>query len=482
MREVYRVMDANLNRAREGLRVLEEIARFVLDDAELSVRLKEMRHSLVAVVSELPGGLYELVCARDAAGDVGAGSWTQGEKTRDGIFALAAANFKRVQEAARVLEEFGKLFGSEAKEFKKIRFETYILEQEMLEILMTVGAQKGSSGENKKLFELGEFGLIELLTKDLVFSPAGVIRGVGDDTAVLKTGGDMWLLFTTDMMVEGVHFSLEYSTFRQVGWKSLAVNLSDVAAMGGRPSHALVSLAVSPRLRPSELLELYEGLREAAGIHGVNIVGGDTVSSPGSLVLNVSLLGEVEAGKAVYRSGARPGDGLYVTGSLGAPAAGLYLFQNPDLSCSPEAAEYCRRAHTTPQPRVEAGNFLACCGVSSMDDISDGLAREAHEICSAGGVGCLLRSGDVPIDPRVRAVADMAGVDPLDWALFGGEDLELLFTAGPETVEKIKKEAPGEGIKIYNVGEITASVGVFLEEPTGEVRPLKRGGYDHFRK
>lgn len=333
-----------------------------------------------------------------------------------------------------------------------------------------------------KLSELGEFGLIDLLTRDMIYNPGGVIKGVGDDTAVLAAGRGTWLLFTADMMVEGVHFSLDYSTFRQVGWKALAVNLSDIAAMGGRPTHSVVSLAVPPRLDSSSLLELYDGLREAAKMYRVNIVGGDTVSNPERLVLNVALLGEVEEGKAVYRSGARPGDGVYVTGALGAPAAGLYLFQNPDLPCAPEAADYCRRAHAAPQPRVGAGVFLARCGVSSMDDISDGLASEMHEICGASGVGCLIRGEDVPVDPRVRAVAERAGVDPLEWALFGGEDLELVFTAGQEVGERIKREAAGEGIKIYRVGEITASGGVRLERPGGEIVPLPRGGYDHFRK
>jgi len=333
-----------------------------------------------------------------------------------------------------------------------------------------------------KLFELGEFGLIDLLTGDMIHNPAGVIKGVGDDTAVLAVGGGPWLLFTTDMMVEGIHFSLDWSTFRQVGWKALAVNLSDIAAMGGRPTHAVVSLAVPPRLEPSALVELYEGLREAARTYGVNIVGGDTVGNPERLVLNVALLGEVEAGKAVYRSGARPGDGVYVTGTLGAAAAGLHLFQNPDLSCPPDAADYCRRAHCAPRPRVEAGLLLARCGVSAMDDISDGLASEMHEICGAGGVGCLIRREDVPVDSRVRAVAEGAGVDPVEWALFGGEDLELVFTAGPEAEEGIEREAAGEGIKIYRVGEITARAGVHLVGPGGEILPLPRGGYDHFKK
>ena len=132
MREIYRVLDANMNRAREGLRVLEEIARFVLNDAELTLRLKDIRHSLAAATNALPGGVYELVRSRDAAGDVGADSWTPGEKSRDGLFALAVANLKRVQEAARVLEEFGKLLGPAAQAFKKIRFDVYVLEQELL--------------------------------------------------------------------------------------------------------------------------------------------------------------------------------------------------------------------------------------------------------------------------------------------------------------------------------------------------------------
>lgn len=132
MREVYRVVDANLNRAREGLRVLEEIARFVLNDTDLTSRLKELRHRLSAAVEDLPGGIHELVRSRDAAGDVGAGSWTAGEKTRENLFALTVANLKRVQEAARVLEEFGKLLGPAAQGFKKIRFEAYVLEQEIL--------------------------------------------------------------------------------------------------------------------------------------------------------------------------------------------------------------------------------------------------------------------------------------------------------------------------------------------------------------
>jgi len=331
------------------------------------------------------------------------------------------------------------------------------------------------------LSELGEFGLIDILTRDFTYG-AGVVKGVGDDTAVLEVSGDKWLLFTTDMMVEGIHFSLDYSTMFQVGWKLLAVNLSDIAAMGGRPTHALISAAIPPRLNPSELVELYRGLRKSADEYGVNLVGGDTVSNHERLVLNVALLGEVEAGKAVYRSGARPGDRVYVTGTLGASAAGLYLFQNPALSCSPQSADYCKQAHAVPRPRVDAGKFLAHQAVTSMDDISDGLASEIHEICKSSGVGCLIRAAGVPVDPRVREVAALAGIDPVEWALFGGEDFELVFTVSPEHQERMYSSAGAAGIKVYQVGEITDSPEVVLKKADGEVVQLQRGGYDHFCK
>ncbi len=330
--------------------------------------------------------------------------------------------------------------------------------------------------------QLGEFGLIDILTRDTIYKPEEVIKGVGDDTAVLKVDGNKWLLFTTDLMVEGVHFVLGYSTLRQVGWKAMAVNLSDIAAMGGRPAHAVVSLAVPPRLKPSDLVELYQGMKEACEVYKVNIVGGDTVGNPERLVLNVALLGEVMAGKAVYRSGARPGDKLYVTGALGASEAGLHLLRNPELPCPKEAADYCRKAHAAPIPRVDEGGYLAGCGVSSMQDISDGLASELHHICKSSGVGCLVRQVDIPVDARVRSVAEKAGIDAVKWALFGGEDLELLFSASREVEEKISDEYTGSETICYPIGIVTDGGGVRLEQADGKIVPLDRGGYDHFRE
>ena len=331
-----------------------------------------------------------------------------------------------------------------------------------------------------KLSEIGEFGLIDLLTRDLVYDRSRVIVGAGDDAAVLKSDEDRWLLFTTDMMVEGVHFSFDYCSAEQVGKKALAVNVSDIAAMGGRPGHAVVSVALRPDLAVEKLNELYLGLKEAAREYGINIVGGDTVHSPERLVINVALLGDVAAGRAVYRTGARPGDGVYVTGSLGAAAAGLYLYTHPDTACSTGAAAHCRGAHSEPVARLAAGQTLAGCGISAMDDISDGLASEMHEICGASGTGCRIRAVDVPVDDRVREVAAVAGLDPLHWALFGGEDFELVFTAAPAAGDTVREALLQIGVTVYRVGEITpAEEGLLLDAEDG-IKPLLRGGYDHF--
>lgn len=333
-----------------------------------------------------------------------------------------------------------------------------------------------------ELSKLGEFGLIGRLTGNFSYDRSRVIKGVGDDTAVLKAGDGRWLLFTTDMMVEGVHFSLNYCTARQVGKKALASNVSDIFAMGGTPNFAVVSIALPPEAAVENVVEMYEGMKETAKVYDVNIVGGDTVKTPDRLVINVALLGEVEPGRAVYRGGAQAGDSIYVTGSLGAAAAGLYLLQNPVPGCPPEAAGYCRKAHCEPSPNASAGRILANCGANAMEDVSDGLASEIHNICEASSVGCRIRAADVPIDRRVRAVAGCAGIDPLDWALFGGEDYELVFTAPPRAEDEIRKGFGSAGIYMSQVGEISpAAEGMSLIMPEGLVMPLPRRGHDHFK-
>lgn len=332
-----------------------------------------------------------------------------------------------------------------------------------------------------KLSALGEFGLIERLTRELINDPGQVVCGAGDDAAVLRAAGPDQLLFTTDMLVEEVHFSLAWAMVEQVGVKALAVNVSDIAAMGGRPAHAVISLGIPERITVEELDGLYRGLRRTAREYGVNLVGGDTVASPDRLVINVALLGLVEPGRAVYRSGARPGDLIYVTGSLGKSAAGLYLCRHPEMPVAPEAAAFVRHAHLEPCARVRAGRLLAGAGATAMDDISDGLAGELGEICRASGAGCRVRAGAVPIDARVRQVAAMAGSDPLNWALHGGEDFELLFTVSPAIAARMED-------KMVQAGETASLIGVIVPakegmkiEKDGIWLPLPVQGYDHFR-
>lgn len=233
-----------------------------------------------------------------------------------------------------------------------------------------------------ELTEIGEFGLIELIKQGTINNHGSVIVGIGDDAAVLLPTPRQLQLLTTDMLVESVHFDLATTTPWQLGYKAIAVNLSDIAAMGGTPRHAVVSIAL-PVSTPTEfMMNLYQGMKEICREFSVNIVGGDTVASPQGLVINVTVAGEVEPTNLVRRSGAKQGDIVAVTGTLGNSAVGL------DLLSAGEWEDYdfawpLVTAHLTPRPQVKTGALLAAAGATSMDDLSDGLASEAHEIAAA---------------------------------------------------------------------------------------------------
>jgi thiamine-monophosphate kinase len=334
-----------------------------------------------------------------------------------------------------------------------------------------------------ELSEVGEFGLIEMLSRRVPPGRPDVVKGIGDDAAVLRASGETWLLFTTDMLVEGVHFSFSYAAPRQVGKKALVASISDIAAMGGWPAHALVSLGVPPHM-PVEVLDgIYAGMQEAAADYGIDIVGGDTVRLPERLAVNVALLGAVEAGQALYRSGAKPGDLVFVTGFLGTSAAGLYLCQHPGAAFPEEEAGFLRSFHLEPRARVQAGRILAGSGkVTAADDVSDGLAGEMHEICRASGTGCLIRGEAIPLDARVRKLAGLVGEDPLAWALYGGEDFELVFTVPARDAPVIERALAAANVPCCLVGEILPpEKGICLETKPGEKIPLPRKSFDHFR-
>ncbi|MCL6621971.1 MAG: thiamine-phosphate kinase [Syntrophobacterales bacterium] len=326
----------------------------------------------------------------------------------------------------------------------------------------------------------GEFGLIAALAELFGPSPPEVILGIGDDCAVLDPGGPEYLLWTVDTLVEGVHFDLAWSSLRQLGRKAVAVNVSDLAAMGGRPAYALLSLGWPPHRDLSLALEVGEGVAEAAREFQVAVIGGDTVASPLGVTLTLTLLGRVPKEELLTRAGARVGDGVYVTGPLGEAAAGVEVLRRR-LALPPEVREPLVRAHLDPVPQPAAGRLLAAKRLASACiDLSDGVASDLGHICRFSRVGARVEAARVPLTPALTAAARLLGLDPVAVALTGGEDYQLLFTsAAPEaTLKKLFRSA---GLAApTRIGEIIPGAEVLLTGPAGD-RVITGRGYDHFR-
>ncbi|MBA3822728.1 MAG: thiamine-phosphate kinase [Ktedonobacterales bacterium] len=330
--------------------------------------------------------------------------------------------------------------------------------------------------------DLGEFGLIARLTAALP-PHGGVVLGVGDDAALLDVGNATRLLVATcDAQVEGTHFRLTSATPEEIGRRVLAVNLSDIAAMGGIPQFALISLLVPLDMDVAVLDGIYAGLRAEATQFGVAIVGGNVARSE-RLVLDITLLGSVARAGALRRDGAHAGDALLVTGTLGAAAAGLRLLEDPTLAarlaawdCQPLLA-----AQRTPVPRVAAGQWLARHGATAALDVSDGLAADLAHLCAASGVGAVVQAAALPISVATKAVAMELGVVPEDLALFGGEDYELLFTVPAEIADELAENMLAEiEIPVTVIGHIQAEGGLELAR-MGQKVPLAPKGWDHLR-
>ncbi len=333
-----------------------------------------------------------------------------------------------------------------------------------------------------KISEIGEFGLIERLSKMTQQAEdrdkdawRRLIIGIGDDAAAYLSDNTIQLA-TVDSLVQDVHFSLSYTTWEELGWKSLAVNLSDIAAMGGLPHYALVSLGLPGSTEVADVIALYRGMIDIAGKFGLAIVGGDTVSSP-FVFISVTVLGSagVKNARLLRRSAAKVGDKIAVTNSLGASAAGLEML-NKHLKFKPKLFTQLRRAHLKPYPRIAEGQLLVEKGVKCGMDISDGLVGDLTHICQESKVGAQINVDLVPILPAVKTCF---GERALELALTGGEDYELLFTASPQAINGVKKAIQ---CPITVIGEITAEkVGkVTLIDSQGKLFSLKKTGWDHF--
>lgn len=337
--------------------------------------------------------------------------------------------------------------------------------------------------------ELGEFGLIQHLTRDFQLQQPTSLLGVGDDAAIIATGGPEQLLVSTDMLVEGIHFDFAYTPLKHLGYKAVVVNLSDICAMNGRPQQVTVSIAISNRFSVEALEELYEGIRKACEFYGVDLVGGDTTSSLKGLIISITAIGRAPEQRIARRSGAKVGDLLCVTGNLGAAYLGLQLLerekrifqQNPEVQPQIEEKNtYLLERQLKPEARTDMVDLFAKNNLipTSMIDVSDGLASELFHICHASGVGAILEESGVPIREDAQLQAIEFKLDPITCALSGGEDYELLFTVDPKDVEKVRFLPD-----IYICGEIVAaSEGVHLHTKGGKIHPLQAQGWNHFNK
>ena len=324
-----------------------------------------------------------------------------------------------------------------------------------------------------KVSELGEFGLIELLAQIATKSRGeALLVDIGDDAAAWRAQG-LIQLATADALIQDVHFNLNTTTWLELGWKALAVNLSDIAAMGGVPQYALVSLGLPPDTEVEDVTQLYQGMAEVARRYDVAIAGGDAVAAP-VVVLSLAVIGTTE-GNVLTRSGAAPGDQIAVTGYLGASAAGLIMLRK-GLQLAEEIATCLREAHLKPHPRVVEGQILACHGVKAAIDLSDGLVSDLAKVCKASNVGARLFCHQIPIHPLVRK---SFGDDCLNLALSGGEDYELLFTGRIEVMDRVKELMP---CPLSVIGEVVSEEPGkvrLLNEQGKEIR-IEREGWEHF--
>ncbi len=338
--------------------------------------------------------------------------------------------------------------------------------------------------EQTSISELGEFGLIDRITKDIKVKNSSTVKGVGDDAAILDFK-EKQVVVSSDLLTEGVHFNLMYAPLKHLGYKAVVVNLSDIYAMNAEPKQITVSIAISSKFSVEAIEELYSGIHLACETYGVDLVGGDTTSSLTGLTISITVLGEVKKDDAILRSGAKPNDLLCVTGDLGGAYMGLQLLErenevfkvNPDLQPQLAGYDYILERQLKPEARkdiVEAFRKMEI-KPTSMIDISDGLSSEIKHLCKNSNVGCNLFEEKIPMDEQTKAMAEELNINPLVAALNGGEDYELLFTISLDDYEKIKND-PDFTI----IGHITeASEGANLVTAAGSAIPLEAQGWNH---
>ena len=334
-----------------------------------------------------------------------------------------------------------------------------------------------------EIAQLGEFGLIDILTQDINIHNSSTIKGVGDDCAVLNYNNKV--LISTDLLMEGIHFDLTYVPLKHLGYKATIVNLSDIYAMNGTPRQIVVALGISKRFTVEHIEELYKGIKLACDIYNVDLVGGDTTSSRAGLTISITCIGEAPNEKITYRSGAKNSDLICVSGDLGAAYMGLQLLEREKIASAGQqdfqpqfqGKEYLIERQLKPEARKDIIQELDKHGIvpTSMIDISDGLSSELIHICKNSGVGCRIYEERIPIDYQTAIMAEELNMNLVTAALNGGEDYELLFTVPLHLHEQIEKI---EGIKV--IGHITdEDLGCAMITRDGNEISLKAQGWNH---
>lgn len=345
-----------------------------------------------------------------------------------------------------------------------------------------------SEDRRTELEQLGEFGLIEALTKSFKTIQESTLKGVGDDAAVIEKNDTQVTLISTDMLLEGIHFNLMYMPLKHLGYKAVIVNLSDIYAMNGTPEQITVSIGVSNRFPKEALEEIYEGIHNACKLYNVDLVGGDTTSSVSGLVISITAIGVAQKDEVVYRSGAKENDLIVVSGDLGAAFMGLQVLErekevyktNPNIQPDLDGFDYLLERQLKPEARKDVIAFLKELEVTptAMIDISDGLASELFHICKSSNVGVNIYDEKLPIDTKVSTTAIDFNIDPTTTVLNGGEDYELLFTVRQEDYDKIKGSP-----HMTVIGHVTsASGGKYLIDKQGAAIELKAQGWNHFKE
>ncbi|UCE62873.1 MAG: thiamine-phosphate kinase [Nitrospirota bacterium] len=346
------------------------------------------------------------------------------------------------------------------------------------------------SSNRRRVSDSSEFRLIQAIRRQSSTGPgySSLLKGIGDDAAIIQFIQNEHLLVSTDLLIEGIHFDLKLTSFREIGYRAIIANLSDIAAMGGIPRYVLTSVAIPPAYSQTDVRALYRGLLSCCHQYKLQLIGGDTSASKKGLFLGVTILGTVENSRALPRGGAKIGDTIYITGTLGDSWAGLKLLHSkraqPTQRLEKRLSQFLINRHLRPTPRLEIGRWLSTHRLATAAiDLSDGLSGDLGHVCRESRVGAMIDAKKIPISPQCRSFARHKHLNPISIALEGGEDYELLFTVPAQHQTQLKDIERHDGVQITAIGTIEPRKhGMRIKLANGSSHPLVPTSYDHFRK